>query len=360
MQWCCYKAKLMTETSYDSLLGPYLHGMPNSGGVIKAEPEHFQVVEELELPQQDPQLQQGEHQWLWVRKRGANTPYVAAQLAKFAGVKERDVSYSGLKDRQAITEQWFSIQLPGQQLLPWHELEHPEFSVLQAVLQPRKLKTGTHKRNRFTIRIEAITDADAFNQRWQQVCTQGVPNYYGLQRFGKDGQNISNAVEWLSGRLRRRLNRTQIGLYLSAARSFLFNQVLAERIRHNLLTPLEGEPMLLSGSQSFFIAEQIDAALLERLASGDIELSGPLMGSGERQQISQAQAAELEQRVFAQYPELLQGLAKQRLDGGRRALLLRPQQAQLNWLSDTVAEISFALPKGCFATALIRELVTTE
>ncbi|SFV21875.1 tRNA pseudouridine(13) synthase TruD [Pseudidiomarina donghaiensis] len=333
----------------------YLHGKPSCQGVFKASPEDFQVTEILELPVTEPSEQAGEHQWLWVEKKGANTAFVASQIAEFAGVKERDVSYSGLKDRHALTYQWFSVQLPGQALLDWARLEHPEFKVLTAALQPRKLKTGTHKGNHFVLRIRQIDQPEVFAQRWQAIVEKGVPNYFGAQRFGHNGQNIEQAKRWFKGELKRRPSRHQSGLYLSAARSFLFNQVVHERLSANRLQPEVGDAMMLQGSQSFFVVDSIDDALKARFASGDIQLTAPLPGSG--RQLTQANIAELEAGVYVRYPDLYQGLRKQRIDEGRRALLLQLQEPQMRWLTDDCAELEFTLGRGAFATSVLRELI---
>lgn len=333
----------------------YLHGKPSSEGVFKASPEDFQVTEILELPITEPSEQVGEHQWLWVEKKGANTAFVASQLAAFAGVKERDVSYSGLKDRHAVTYQWFSIQLPGQALLDWTQLDHPEFKVLTAALQPRKLKTGTHKGNHFVLRIRHINQPDSFAKRWQAIVADGVPNYFGAQRFGHNGQNIEQAKRWFNGELKRRPSRHQSGLYLSAARSFLFNQILHERLIANRLQPEVGDAMMLQGSQSFFVVDCIDDELQARYASGDIQLTAPLPGSG--RQLTAAGVAEFEAAVCERYPELHQGLRKQRLDEARRPLLLKLQAPQMRWLTDDCAELEFSLGRGAFATSVLRELI---
>lgn len=333
----------------------YLYGEPQCRGRFKVLAEDFEVTECLDLPVSDPAQQQGEHQWLWVEKRGANTVYVAAQLAKFAGVKERDVSYSGLKDRHAVTYQWFSVQLPGSQLLDWQTLEHPEFKILQAVLQPRKLKTGTHRANRFTLKLRDLDQADWFTQRWQQLVAQGVPNYFGPQRFGRQGQNIVQAKLWFTRQLKRRPSRHQSSLYLSAARSFLFNQVLSARIAAQRLEPEIGDAMILKGSQSFFIIEQLDAAVTERFSQGDILLSGPLVGSDSW--LTQGEIARFEQGICEQHAELLDGLRQQRIDNARRALLMNLEQPQLTWLSESSAQITFTLARGCFATSVLRELI---
>lgn len=333
----------------------YLYGEPTWQGEFKASPADFKVTEELELPVADPALQQGEHQWLWVKKVGANTTFVAAQLAKFAGVHERDVSYSGLKDRHAETYQWFSVQLPGQPLLPWHELQHDEFQVMQAVVQPRKLKRGTHRANHFVIVIRGISNPEAFQQRWEQVVTGGVPNYFGEQRFGREQQNVVMAQRWFAGLLKRRLNRNQISMYLSAARSWLFNEIVSERIAQQRLTPELGDAMMLKGSQSYFIVEQLDDALFERYAQGDIMLTAALPGEGAWP--TQAAIAELEQAACAKAPELYQGVVKQRVEHARRPLLLSLTQPQLRWLTENSVELAFTLPRGSFATSVLRELM---
>ncbi|PHR64547.1 MAG: tRNA pseudouridine(13) synthase TruD [Idiomarina sp.] len=338
-----------------SVTDAYLHGIPTCRGTFKASPEDFQVTEVLALPVTEPSEQVGEHQWLWVKKKGANTAFVAGQLAKFAGVKERDVSFSGLKDRHAVTYQWFSVQLPGQALLPWETLEHPEFSVEKAALQPKKLKTGTHRANHFVLKIRDIDQTEQFRQRWQQIVEQGVPNYFGEQRFGHNGQNIEQAKRWFSGQLKRRLTRNQIGLYLSAARSFLFNQVVSERISTQRLMPEIGDAVMLQGSQSFFVVDTLDASLFERYSQGDIMLTAPLPGSDKW--ASSASLAEFEQSICRRYPELMDGLAKQRVDHARRPLLMTLQNPQLRWLADDCAELEFSLPRGSFATSVLRELI---
>ena len=332
----------------------YLHGMSPVSASFKQHPEHFEVTELL-TPQAG---EAGEHQWLWVEKRGANTPYVAGQLAKFAGVNERHVSYAGMKDRHAVTRQWFSVQLPGQPLLIWQDLKHDEFSVLQALLQPRKLKTGTHQGNAFVLRLQAVSDLAELERRWQLICEKGAPNYFGAQRFGHNGQNIAKAKLWFRGQLRQRLSRTQQGLLLSAARALLFNEVASARISAGRLMPEPGDAMILTGSQSYFIAEADDPSLLARHAEGDIQLSAPLPGSGSG--ISSHAIAEFEADVLANHTELVTGLQKHRVDAARRPLLVRPQQPEFRPLDETTAELRFELPKGSFATSILRELITTQ
>lgn len=331
----------------------FLHGKPTVSGVFRQQPEHFAVTELLN-PHGETQ---GEHQWLWVEKRGANTAWVASQLAAFAGVNERQVSYAGLKDRHAVTRQWYSIQLPGQPLLPWQQLEHPEFRVLDAKLQPKKLKSGAHKGNHFSLELQQISDMPALLARWQQVISLGVPNYFGPQRFGRQGQNLAKARAWFSGSSRQKLSRTQQGLMLSSARAFLFNQIASARIAANRLSIEPGDALMLAGSHSFFIAEANDATLSSRLQQGDIALTAALPGSG--RSAVRGSIAEFEQQIIADHTDLVDGLLKHRVEAARRSLLVRLSDAQLSELDSQRVRLEFSLPSGSFATSVLRELITS-
>lgn len=332
----------------------YLHGEPQVKARFKTTPEDFQVTEDF-TPSDD---EQGEHQWLWIEKRGANTRYVADQLAAFAGIAERDVGFAGMKDRHAVTRQWFSIQLPGQELLDWQQLDQTEFKVLRVVRQPRKLKTGAHKGNQFRIRLRDVSDIAALQARFAELMQHGVPNYFGEQRFGRGGRNIHEALRWFSAGRKRRVSRHKQGLLLSAARSFLFNEVLSARLEQHQQLPLSGDVMQLAGTRSYFLCEHLDAEIEQRLASGDITPTAPLWGRGA---LPTGAAVEvLEKQITAKHPELRAGLEQNGLKQDRRALWLRLQQAELSMAEDAEKDcwLSFYLPTGCFATSVIRELIT--
>lgn len=344
----------MTDTVNLSELS-YLHGRPAVSGRYKQQESDFQVTELLEVEADE----QGEHQWLWVYKKGANTTFVARQLAEFAGVSERDVSYAGLKDRNAETWQWFSVQLPGKAMLDWQSLAHPEFRIERSLIRSKKLKSGLHSGNAFCLRLREISDIGALQQRWQQLVHEGVPNYFGEQRFGRDGQNLSKAKAWLSGEISnkkaRKWSRQQQGMLLSSARSYVFNEVLSARIQAQRLRPECGDFMLLSGSRSFFQVDELDATLMQRWQEGDIQLSGPLPGGYPepwQDHLSPFEYAQLEQ-----FSELFNGLRQRRVDLARRALLLKLQQPAWQQLDDTSVEVRFSLPKGSFATSVLRELM---
>jgi tRNA pseudouridine13 synthase len=328
---------------------PRAHGGAPLRGILRASPEDFFVDEDLGFAPDGA----GEHVFVRVEKRGANTEFVARELARFAGVRAEAVSYAGLKDRHAVTRQTFSIHLPGKTDPDWPALSHAEFHVLDAVRHSRKLQRGALKGNRFRIVLRDVQgDRDAAEQIVDSIRAQGVPNYFGEQRFGRDAANVEKARAMFQG---RRVQRHERSLFLSAARSQLFNAVLAERVeKGNWNRPLDGEVWMLDGTHSIFGPEPLAPELLARHASGDIAPTGPLWGAGELR--TRAAVAELENAVANGYAELVAGLAAAGLRQERRSLVLRPRELELRLLSDSGFELSFYLSSGAYATVLLREI----
>ncbi|MES9966000.1 MAG: tRNA pseudouridine(13) synthase TruD [Sedimenticola sp.] len=330
---------------------PFAFQGPCGRGVIRSVPEDF-LVDEIAVTEPDGE---GEHCLLQVEKRNTNTGWVARLLADHAGVKERDVSYAGKKDRNAVTRQWFSVHLPGKPDPDWSALESPELKILQVARHGRKLRTGALRGNRFTIRVRDFSGDEAdLQKRIELIRQHGIPNYFGEQRFGHQGNNLQRARALFNGELTR-VSRNKRGIYLSAARSHLFNQVLARRVAEGTWdTPMNGERFLLAGSRSSFLAEAIDQELLDRYREGDIHLSGPLWGRGEI--AVSGEVAELEREALAAFGEEQAGLEQFGLKMERRAL--RAMVGDLGWsLESDILELTFALPKGSYATALLRECV---
>ena len=328
---------------------PFAHGGPPLTGILRATPEDFCVDEDLGF---EP-AGEGEHAFVRVEKRGANTEWVARQLAGYAGVAPGAVSYAGMKDRHAVTRQTYSVHLPGKPDPDWRALEHAEFRVLDARRHNRKLKRGAHKSNAFRLVLRNLSgDRDAAQRCLTRIAAAGVPNYFGEQRFGRGGDNLERARAMFGG---RRVQRHEQGLLLSAARAFLFNRALAERVRAgNWNAALEGEVWMLAGSHSIFGPEPLTPAITERLASGDIEPTGPMFGDGESR--SGGAVALIEQAIAAEQAELVRGLARNGLRQERRNLVLRPGEFAAAWLSEDVLELRFRLSKGSYATVLAREL----
>lgn len=325
---------------------------PPAGGSLRRIAEDFRVAE---IPLLEPGGT-GEHVWLWVRKRNANTPQVAEQLADFAGVHPRQVSYAGLKDRRAVTEQWFSVQLPGRAMPDWNAIESDTFTVLRHARHSRKLRRGALRGNAFRICIRDLqADMNTLQQRLQLLADQGVPNYFGEQRFGRDGSNLRTA-DRLFHNPARRLARTKRSLALSAARSFLFNRVLSERVAAGSWNrPLPGDALQLQGSHSFFVATEIDAELQARAQAGDIHPTGPLHGRG--QPPVQGASLALEAQVLAAYPDWCRGLEAAGLKQERRALRLPVSDLQWRSLAADALVLEFSLPAGAYATSVLRELL---
>lgn len=331
---------------------PFAHGQPALSGRLRAVPEDFQVHEEIPFTLDGV----GEHVWLWVRKRGANTDWVARRLAEWAGVPLSAVSYAGLKDRHAVTEQWFSVHLPGRPEPDWSANPDPDFTVLNAVRHSRKLRRGTLSGNAFRITLRDLDgDPAELAARLQQVAATGAPNYFGEQRFGHEGGNLEHAEAMLRGVLKVR-DRHQRGLYLSAARSALFNAVLARRVVEGAWNqPLPGEVLMLDGSHSIFAVADVDETIRQRIATFDLHPTGPLWGAGALRSSGPVRA--LEEAVAATLPVFRDGLAAAGLEQERRALRLAVRNATLEFPEPGAAVLGFRLPAGAYATTVLRELI---
>jgi len=324
---------------------------PLTSAPLRELPEDFVVTEELGFPLTGA----GEHVWLRVRKRGLNTDQVAGHLARHAGLSRRHVSYSGMKDRHAVTEQWFSIWLPRSEVADWQGGMPENVHVLESNRHLRKLQRGTHRANRFKIRLRECTgDVSPVGQRLDEIGRHGVPNYFGEQRFGRAGDNVARAERMFAGQEAVR-EKHRRGIYLSAARSYLFNQVLARRVTDsNWNRILPGEVLILDGKNSFFTVDEINNVMLERLEKHDVHPSGPLWGEGELPCCGDVR--ELEEAVVAEYRILADGLAAAGLRQERRALRLVPAGLTHRWLDPDTLQLEFSLPRGCYATALLREV----
>lgn len=330
----------------------WLHGKPTATGVIKAQPEDFQVLEELGFTPDGA----GEHVLARVRKSGLNTVFVAEALAKFVGIPARSVSYAGLKDRHAVTEQWFCLHLPGKETPDFSAFTLEGCQVVQTTRHGRKLRIGTLKGNAFNLILRDVSHRAAVEQRLQDIADGGVPNYFGSQRFGFNGNNIERALSWARGEIKVK-ERAKRSFYLSAARSALFNLIVSQRLaRFGPVEVLAGDALQLSGRGSWFVAAEADFAdARDRVARGELNLTAPLPGDGPLG--SQEDALGFEQQCLAEQTDLLGLLTRERLEPARRALLLRPADLRWRWQDDATLSLSFTLPAGSFATSVVRELL---
>ena len=348
----CTTAIDVTE-SFATTTAPLAYGQAPATGRIRSTPEDFRVDEVLGFDADGA----GAHGLLVVEKRDANTGWVAAQLARHAGVQSRDVGFSGHKDRHAVTVQAFSLPLRNEfdvtECLQW---AGEGYRVMTAARHGRKLRPGSHRANRFELRVRELSgDRAAIDARLEAIRSGGVPNYFGPQRFGREGWNLRRAQEWSDGGASPR-DRNQRGFVLSAARSFLFNAVLAERVRRgdwNRLLP--GEAVILDGRRSFFHAVEVDATLESRCVAMDVHPSGPLVGEGDSP--ATAVALEVEQAALATDGSLRDLLALSRMEHERRSLRLPVRDFDWAFEADDVLLLRFTLPRGTFATAVLHELL---
>jgi tRNA pseudouridine13 synthase len=334
---------------------PYAWGGPVGSARVRVLAEDFRVVEE---PRVTP-TGEGEHAWLYVRKRDSNTQWVARELARHARVAPSAVGYAGLKDRRAVAEQWFSVHLPGRPDPDWKTVGGQAFEVLEARRHGRKLRTGTLLGNRFRLRLRDVqAPVEAIEQRLLRLRARGFPNYFGAQRFGRGAGNLATGAQLLFGG-KARLPRQQRSLCLSAVRSALFNRVLAARVADGSWERvLPGEALQLAGRSACFVAEAVDAALVERLRAGDVQPTGPLCGAGDA--LVRGQAAQYEQRLLQPCAHWIDALRRFRVDAARRSLRAVP--GDLVWTRLQAGDwiVEFFLPAGAYATSLLREVLRLE
>ncbi|ENP0423947.1 tRNA pseudouridine(13) synthase TruD [Edwardsiella piscicida] len=331
----------------------YLHGRPAATGVLKAFAEDFFVAEDLGFAPDG----EGEHVLVRLRKEGCNTQFVAENLARFARIAARSVSYAGLKDRHAVTEQWFCLHLPGRDTPDFSQFVLEGCQVLAVTRHRKKLRIGTLRGNQFRLVLRHISDSAEVEERLRRVAAQGVPNYFGEQRFGRGGNNLQQARRWAADQIRVN-ERAKRGFYLSAARSALFNRLVSERLAAGCFSrALAGDALQLTGRGSWFVAQEAELATLQqRLDAGELRITAALPGDGG----VGGDAAEFERRVLSEYADLQALLTRERVEPARRAVLLQPQAMAWNWWDDATVELTFDLPAGSFATSVVRELFCQE
>jgi tRNA pseudouridine13 synthase len=298
---------------------------------------------------------EGEHCLVWVEKADRNTNDIAAEFAKKLGIRKRLVNHCGLKDRHGITRQWFNLHLPGLPSPTADDLGCEGVRVLKITRNLRTLRRGCHSGNRFTIRLRDCSfTKEEVTARWKLIVNCGVPNYFGPQRFGRDGGNVEHAIRLMTGEVEVK-DRALRGILISAARSFLFNAFVVKRIELGTWdTPMEGEVFGFADNRSLVIPGNLRGDEFERVRQGTLELTAPLWGTGEL--LSQGPVRAFEESVAESFPEIVTGLAQFNLKQERRVIRLRPVSSQFTWESDNTLVLQFDLPTGTYATTLLHEL----
>jgi len=341
----------MTFLSHDSLA--YFLGKPVVTADLRSKYQDFKVFEILPFSPTN----EGEHLFIEIEKTGTNTVYVARQLAKYFGVKENLVTYAGLKDRFAVTKQWFGVHLPGKKEYDLSDCLIDGVTILQSVRHNKKLKTGALLGNKFEITLRNVTDKEELLNRYDQVIKKGIPNYFGEQRFGIEQGNLDKALALFDGQKVK--DKKKRGMYLSAARSYLFNYSVHQRIENQHFdVPMGGDVFMLAGTQSIFSPDLIDEDIFKRLKEQDIDITATMWGAGELK--TTASTHEFESKLSQLFPEFCQGLAKFGLKQERRRIRLSITQAKTTINDDNSVTLSFILPAGCYATTVLREVVNYQ
>ena len=349
------------NTHYESL--PYAHSFLRVPATLRKEDCHFRVYEHLSFELTG----EGEHLFLLIEKEGCNTEWVAKQLIKRFEVDSKALGYAGKKDRHSVSQQWFSVQLPGINLENEEIVKivnNEEFKLIKAARHNKKLRRGAISFNHFEITLSDINsefDSEAF----EKLSREGFPNYFGYQRFGIDSSNLVKADRLLTGQTKIK-SREKRSMAISAARSFLFNLQLAKRLtEENWNQAVEGDCFNLDGSNSFFSVsknhkadEKTDFAsdkhdLDKRLAQGDIHVSGWLPGNQPSE--ASAVAQDYEQLANKAYNDWFDGFSKLRVDSSRRAFRVIPKNLHCE-KEEELLHLQFDLPSGSYATSLLREM----
>lgn len=316
---------------------------------LAATPEDF-VVDELPLFEASGE---GGHTYLHVEKRGLDTTRVARDLARLAGVAAREVGFAGRKDRHAVTRQWFSV--PGLAVEAALALEGGAWRVLDARAHGHKLRTGQLKGNRFALRLTGIDPAEreGFEDRLARLQAEGLPNRFGRQRFGREGDNAARGREILMGASLGR-DRKAARFLVSAYQAELFNRVLERRALP--LDRLEiGELAFKHDSGAAFLVEDAERENA-RAAAFEISPSGPIVGT--RMTRPQGEPGERERSWLREWgaPEPFRAPRGLRLRGARRPLRVRAEGLEAEWEDDQTLQLRFALPSGSYATVLVETL----
>lgn len=370
--------QIKSEESFlqlDSLA--YATGKPELLARIKQHWDDFRVDEELGFAPTGA----GEHLLLRIEKAGQSTTEVARQISSTLGISDSDIGYSGMKDRQARTRQWFSIRLDQAAEAELGRLQSDQLQILEQSRNQRKLQIGAHKANHFQLILREVmgvnasgaksqaTNAEAsLDRKLRTLAQQGVPNYFGSQRFGRDLSNLHQVRELLRAeasqavatRNRYRHKRKRSMLY-SAARAYLFNQLLSARItRGNWASYVDGDVLNLNHTKRCFLVEPgaWGPELQQRLDELDIHITGLLPGriDSKDRYVTRGQSADTEKAVCKEFAELVTGLEQQGLSAARRPLRFQVQQLQWQWLDSTTVSLAFTLRTGAYATSLLREV----
>lgn len=328
------------------------YGTAQTSGLLKSTADDFEVEEVLGFEPSG----EGEHLFLWVEKRGLSTNELITRIARDHGLPPANFGHSGMKDKHALTRQWLSLHLPGK-ADPFETPQGDGYQVLRQARHHKKLRPGTHKFNRFRLCLREVAElSELSRQQIEQVKTTGFANYFGQQRFGRKQDNVEQALSQLGT---RRLSRSRKSILLSSLRSHLFNLILAERIQlGHWELPLNGDVFMLRGSHSIF-ADAPNDELLQRFRQLDISSCGSLFGAG--RSMMSAMPVEIEQRIFAENPQITDALQKQDSRLQMRPLRVAADSLEYDYdAAEAVLKIELELPAGSYMTTVLEHFLVLK
>jgi tRNA pseudouridine13 synthase len=345
---------------------PYLTAeLPGTGGALRASPEDFRVEE---IPAYAP-AGEGDHVFAWIEKRDLTTPVAVDRLAHALGVRPMDIGWAGMKDRHAVTFQWLSLPPPCTPEAV-RAASVPGIVVHQAVRHRHKLRTGHLRGNRFTIRVhDTDVEAEDAAGRARTILARlaqppGSPNWYGTQRFGAEGDNaVQGRALLLGDRSAKSLPGRQKRFMISALQSALFNEYLRQRIDDGVYDRVLAGDILQKRDSGGIFATTEPGVDQVRLDAGELAITGPMFGHSMRSPTPGSDAAEREARVLAAEELTMAAFARAgNLGTGTRrplsvAVTLTPDGSDVTAVAERTIELSFTLPAGAYATALLREVV---
>lgn len=351
---------LTSETPWQGLDQlAYLSEQPKTSAVLKQAYSDFKVNERLGFEFSGA----GEHLYLQVKKTDLSTIEVAKKLASSIRQKVSTIGYAGMKDKRGECTQWFSVPYAELADAGIAQLESENLKILSTARNSRKLKIGSHKQNDFEITLRRCQgDKEEFDSRLRQIAASGVPNYFGSQRFGHELSNLQQLSTVLGDERSKRFKRSMV---ISAARAYVFNQILSVRIVSQSWDKyLPGDVLNLNGTDRCFLPGPEDSceALENRLRSFDIHPTGLLVGITDNKDkyVSSAEAADIECAVAKNYPSLVNPVVDFGVRAGRRPLRFMPKDLGFNWQDNETLTIKFSLGRGAYATSLLREVCVTQ
>lgn len=334
-------------------------GQPLASAQVAAQPEDFRVTEQLGFNADGD----GPHLLVEIEKTRLSTTEAMQHLAGQWQVAPKGMGYAGRKDRQAVTRQFFTVpwsvndELPPTGAIPI--ASEGALSVLSVARQRRKLRIGALKGNRFALRLRQVTgERTALEARLKLIAREGVPNYFGAQRFGRGGQNVAQASAWFAGKRRPR-GRNERSMLLSAARSECFNHVLSARVAAGDWNHINADDrVILDARGSHFAVTPDDLAVLQMRAAGlRVHPTGPLPGSARSGLVLADTLSARERDWLGPLHTLVDGLVDKGVEADRRALRLAVGAMAWHWPAADELVLSFSLARGAFATTVLRELI---